>query len=165
MPFPKQTGALHMKTVFTFVAALFLCAASLISSASAADNSTERLYFQKTNVMLIVMMASNDYCNYAGDVESTGWKPTPSAIKSPYTCYLTLGEVDVALACYHGQDPGRIGTRVVDINSRENSCPTDTVRLLVGSDVNNIIRDFEQNGYPDGCNADGCDGGGGSSSE
>lgn len=165
MPFPKQTGALHMKTVFTFVAALFLCAASLISSASAADNSTERLYFQKTDVMLIVMMASNDCCNYAGDVESTGWKPTPSAIKSPYTCYLTLGEVDVALACYHGQDPGRIGTRVVDINSRENSCPTDTVRLLVGSDVNNIIRDFEQNGYPDGCNADGCDGGGGSSSE
>ncbi len=145
---------MNMENALKLIAALFFYAAFSISSTSAAE--PERLFFEKANVTLVVMLARDtDCCNYAGSVEATGWKSMPSKTKK-YTCYLTIGEVDVALACYQGQNPGRIGTRVVDINPE--SCPTDIVRLLAGAGVNNIIQNFQQNGYPDGWNAEGCPG-------
>lgn len=149
-----------MKTALTLVAALFLCAVSFISSAA----EPEKMFFQKANVTLVVMLARDNCCNHTAAVKAVGWEPIERMFENRYKCYLTIGEVDVALACYQGQNPGRIGTRVVDINLGVNSCPTDIVSQLARSGVDNIIRDFKRNGYPDGCNADGC-GGGGSSSE
>lgn len=145
------------------IAALFFYAAFSISSTSATE--PEKMFFEKTNVTLVVMLARDNCCNHTAAVKAVGWESTRTMFENRYKCYLTIGEVDIALACYQGQNPGRIGTRVVNINLGVNSCPTDTVSQLVGPGVENIIRDFERDGYPDGCNADGCGGGGGSSSE
>ncbi len=150
-----------MKNALKLIAALFFYAAFSISSTSAAE--PEKMFFENgsmPNVTLVVILARDAGCrNYAGRVEAAGWKkPTPSAIRRQYACYLTIGEVDLALACYQGQN--RIGTRVIDTHPEGNSCQTDTVSQLVGLDADNIIRDFEQDGYPDGCNADGCGDGG-----
>lgn len=146
-----------MKTALKLIAALFFYAAFSISSTSAAE--PEKMFFQKDNVTLVVILARDtDCCNYAESVKATGWKSTPSKTKNQYTCYLTIGEVDVALACYQGQNPERIGTRVVDINLEGDHCPTDTVRLLAGAGVSNLIQDFKRDGYPDGWNDRGCPG-------
>ena len=148
-----------MKTVLARIAALLFCAVSLvILSASAAE--LERLFFEKTNVTLVVMIANSDCCDYVGGIKATGWKSTPSKTENQYTCYLTIGEVDIALACYQGHNQGRIGTEVINTDPKRGFCPINTVTQLIGPDINSIIQDFEQNGYPDGCNADGCGDGG-----
>lgn len=145
-----------MKTALSsFIAtALFITMGNAGASSTAAE--AQRFFYQKGSVTLVVMVANDDCCNY--DFASAGWVASSAqAAPKTYRCHLTIGEVDVALACYHGQNKGRIGTRVV---KNENSCPSNTVMLLASAGVANIIQGFERLGYPDGCNADGCPGAG-----
>ena len=140
--------------------AIFFLALFGSTSVVSADSSTatERLFYQKGNVNLVVMLARDNCCNSQGAVENTGWIPTGVLSKNAkFTCYLTIGEVDMALACYQGNDPGRIGTRVIDTDRNEYSIRT--LGLLTGAGIDNIIQDFQKNGYPDGCAAAGCFGG------
>ena len=130
--------------------------------AVAASSEPERSWYRKDNTSLVVMLARDNRCAYASGLEAAGWVPTTAQEKNiKFTCYLTIGEVDMALACYQAGKKGRIGTRVVE--TRPNECSTDTLQLLIGAGIDNIIRDFQKNGYPDGCTAAGCFGGSGGS--
>ena len=129
--------------------------------AVAASSEPERSWYRKDNTNLTVMLARDDCCAYVSGLEAAGWVQTTAWKKARFTCYLTIGEVDMALACYRDQEKGRIGTRVVETNPNE--CSTDTLRLLIGAGIDNIIQDFRKNGYPDGCTAAGCFGGSGES--
>ena len=130
--------------------------------AVAASSEPERSWYRKENTNLTVMLARDDCCAYVSGLEAAGWVPTTAQEKNiKFTCYLTIGEVDMALACYRGQEKGRIGTRVIDTDP--NGCSVKTLELLAGAGIDNIIQDFRKNGYPDGCTAAGCFGGSGES--
>jgi len=149
-----------MKKSLVALVALLIALTSSVT-ASAAGFEPERSSYQKDGVRLIVMLARDDCCAYVNGLEAAGWVQATARKKARFTCYLTIGEVDMALACYRDQEKGRIGTRVVETNPNE--CSTDTLRLLIGAGISNIIRDFQKNGYPDGCTAAGCLGGSGGS--
>ena len=142
--------------VVLFLTALF----GSVPAVAASIQQSERAYYQKGNVTLVVMLARDNCCNYEGIVGAAGWVPTRAPSKgAKLTCYLTISEVDIALACYRKNEKGRIGTRVIDIDSKE-ACPTRMFGLLAGAGVDNILQDFRLSGYPEGCSAAGCDSGG-----
>lgn len=140
---------------------------ALLGSAPAvsASSEPERSWYRKGDTSLVVMLARDNRCTYASGLRAAGWVPTTVQNKNAagFTCYLTTGEVDMALACYRENEQYRTGTRV--INTDPNGCSVKTLELLVGAGIGNIIQDFQENGYPDECSTDGCSGGGGSSSE
>jgi len=147
-----------MKAALSFLIAAVLFVVSTMANARGTGvTEAESFFYQKGNVTLVVMVANDDCCHY--DFASAGWvaSSAQAAKQASYRCYLSIGEVDVALACYRNQEKGRVGTRV--INS-VGSCPADTVMLLASTGAENIIQDFEKSGYPDGCNAHGCPGNG-----
>ena len=143
--------------------AIFFLALLGSAPAVAASSEPERSWYRKGDTSLVVMLARDNRCAYASGLRAAGWVPTTVQNKNAagFTCYLTIGEVDMALACYQAGKKGRIGTRVVE--TRPNECSTDTLQLLIGAGIDNIIRDFQKNGYPDGCTAAGCFGGSGGS--
>ena len=151
-----------MKKSLVALVALLIALTSSVT-ASAAGFEPERSSYQKDGVRLIVMLARDDCCAYASGLRAAGWVPTTVQNKNAagFTCYLTIGEVDMALACYQAGKKGRIGTRVIDTDP--NGCSVETLELLAGAGIDNIIRDFQKNGYPDGCTAAGCLGGSGES--
>ena len=127
---------------------------------SAAAATEERAYYQKGEVTL-VLIQYQDCCDYSTALKN--WVPHPTPPRSSgYTCFINLiSETDVSgtLACYRGKEKGRIGTRVIDFEEGT-PCQTKTVGLLA-TGIDNIVQDFRKNGYPDGCGANGCDGGSG----
>ncbi len=131
--------------------------------AVAASSEPERSWYRKGDTSLVVMLARDDCCAYASGLEAAGWVLTTVQNKNAagFTCYLTIGEVDMALACYQAGKKGRIGTRIIDTDP--NGCSVKTLELLAGAGIDNIIQDFRKNGYPDGCTAAGCFGGSGES--
>lgn len=132
--------------------------------AVAASSEPERFYYRKGNERLVIILARDNCCIYESSLRAAGWVPTMAQDKDTgFTCYLTTGEVDMALACYRENEQYRIGTRVIDTDPGE--YPIETFELLVGAGIDNIIQDFRENRYPDECSTDGCSGGGGSSSE
>lgn len=132
--------------------------------AVAASSEPERFYYRKGNERLVIILARDNCCIYESSLRAAGWVPTMAQDKGTgFTCYLTTGEVDMALACYRENEQYRIGTRVIDTDPSE--YPIEIFELLVGAGIDNIIQDFRENGYPDECSTDGCSGGGGSSSE
>lgn len=145
--------------------ALVIFFLALLGSAPAvsASSEPERSWYQKGNTSLVVMLARDNRCAYASGLRATGWVPTTVQNKNAagFTCYLTTGEVDMALACYRKNEQDRIGTRVIDTDP--NGCSVKTLELLAGAGIDNIIQDFRKNGYPDGCAAAGCFGGSGGS--
>ncbi|MDQ5976648.1 MAG: hypothetical protein QG664_561 [Patescibacteria group bacterium] len=140
-------------TLFALVLSLLVSARAVAALPVA---QTEQLHYQQGNVHLVAMLAWDNCCFYEGSLRDAGWVSTTAQNKNAarFICYLTVGEVDMALACYRENEQGRIGTRVVE--THPNECSTDTLRLLIGAGINNIIQDFRKNGYPAGCNAAGC---------
>lgn len=130
--------------------------------AVAASSEPERFYYRKGNERLVIILARDNCCIYESSLRAAGWVPTMEQDKDTgFTCYLTTGEVDMALACYRKNEQDRIGTRVIDTDP--NGCSVKTLELLAGAGIDNIIQDFRKNGYPDGCAAAGCFGGSGGS--
>lgn len=145
----------------TALIVFFLALLGSTPAVAASIQQSERVYYRKGNVTLVVMLARDNCCNYESIVGASGWVPTRALDKGAnLTCYLTIGEIDMALACYQAGEKGRIGTRVIDIDPKE-TC--QMVGLLAGAGINNIIQDFRKNGYPAGYNAAGCFGGSGGS--
>ena len=144
----------------TALIVFFLALLGSTPAGAASIQQSERVYYRKGNVTLVVMLARDNCCNYEGIVGATGWVPTRAPSKgAKLTCYLTIGEVDITLACYQAGEKSRIGTRVIDIDPKE-ACPTKILGLLAGAGVDNILQDFRLSGYPEGCSAAGCDSGG-----
>lgn len=152
----QSGGPMKKALIVSFLTLLVSVPAVAISS------EPERFYYRKGNERLVVILAQDNCCVYESGLKAAGWVPTTVQNRSTgFICYLTTGKVDMALACYRGQEKGRIGTRVIDTDP--NGCSVKTLELLAGAGIDNIIQDFRKNGYPDGCAAAGCFGGSGGS--